>query len=274
MRGDAVHRRRHAVLAHAVMDIAAGIVAGAHLFLVLGPGVVRGRQIGRAADQLGHHRDSASSTVARGLAGRDLGVRPAKSAQSVGDRIVEAGGQLAALAAQEFGALARPAAACRRALPGLRGPRRRARRPRATRRGRRRERRRAAQSQPSRSRAPLISSAPSAAAVRRGGAGLGRRAKGDDRAAGDQGRPVALVRALDRGGDRVGVVAVDALGRPAMGAEAQRPGRRRPRARSGRRSRSRCRPRARSASTSRRWPASDSASWLIPSIRQPSPQNT
>ena len=55
--------------------------------------------------------------------------------------------------------------------------------------------------------------------MRRGGAGLGRRAKRDHRAAGDQARPVAVMGALDRVGDRVGVVAVDPLGGPAMRAE-------------------------------------------------------
>ena len=54
--------------------------------------------------------------------------------------------------------------------------------------------------------------------------------KAIDRAAGDQARPVALLRAPDGGGDRVGVVAVDALGGPAMRAKARRSGRRRRRA--------------------------------------------
>src|SRR5207244_10417949 len=53
-------------------------------------------------------------------------------------------------------------------------------------------------------------------AMRRRGAGLGRRAECDDRAAGDQAWPVALMGTADRGGDLVVVQAVDALGRPAI----------------------------------------------------------
>src|SRR5262249_41077606 len=53
---------------------------------------------------------------------------------------------------------------------------------------------------------------PERSTVRGGGAGLGRRAKGDHRTAGDQVWPVAFVGALDRGRDRVGVMAVDTLG--------------------------------------------------------------
>ena len=58
------------------------------------------------------------------------------------------------------------------------------------------------------------------AAMRRGGAGLGRRAERDRRPAGDQARPVVRLRPADRGGDLVGVEPVDALGLPAMRAEA------------------------------------------------------
>ena len=56
-------------------------------------------------------------------------------------------------------------------------------------------------------------------AMRGGGAGLGRRAVGDDRAAGDKAGPIARMGAPDRGGDRVVIHAVDPLGGPAMRAE-------------------------------------------------------
>ena len=49
---------------------------------------------------------------------------------------------------------------------------------------------------------------------------LGRRAEADGGAAGDQRRPVGLFGRFDRGGDRRGIVAVDAGRRPAGGLEA------------------------------------------------------
>src|SRR5215475_3891665 len=56
-------------------------------------------------------------------------------------------------------------------------------------------------------------------AMRRGGAGLGRRAKGDRRPAGDQARAVALMGATDGVRDRLVVMAVDPFRGPAMRAE-------------------------------------------------------
>ena len=51
MQRDAVHRRRHAVLADAVMDVAAGIVVGGRRgFCASAIGQVRVGEIGRAAD--------------------------------------------------------------------------------------------------------------------------------------------------------------------------------------------------------------------------------
>ena len=57
--------------------------------------------------------------------------------------------------------------------------------------------------------------------MRGGLAGLGRRAEADGRPAGDHGRPVALLRLLDRRGDLVGVLTVDAARVPAGGLEAR-----------------------------------------------------
>src|SRR3546814_9129450 len=56
-------------------------------------------------------------------------------------------------------------------------------------------------------------------AVGRGGALLVRCAEADGGAAGDEARAVALLRGGEGAGDGVGIVAVDALRRPARGAE-------------------------------------------------------
>ena len=63
MQRDAVHRRRHAVLAHAVMHIGAVVFAGPDLDPALGLGVVRRRQIGRTAQQLRDGRNRWFSTA-------------------------------------------------------------------------------------------------------------------------------------------------------------------------------------------------------------------
>jgi hypothetical protein len=57
---DAVHRRRHAVLADAVVDIAAGIVTGRDAAHILGQRQVGMRQVGGAANrQIGRGVDNA-----------------------------------------------------------------------------------------------------------------------------------------------------------------------------------------------------------------------
>ena len=154
--------------------------------------------------------------------------------------------QLAAHAALELGALAgvqrasRLLQASRAALPRAAG-----RAPGA--RGYRRALRTAAQSQPSFLRAPAISSAPSGEPCDFRVARLGRRAEADRGLAGDQGRPVGFLRRVDRGGNRLRIVAVDALAaQPAASKRftwSTRVGKRQRR----RRSRCRCRRTARSA---------------------------
>ena len=266
MRGHAVHRRRHAVLAHAVMDIAAGIIAaGAPPSGPWSWCCSSGVRSAEPPTSSGTTRRERVEHRPRGLARRDLGVGLAKLVAERGDRIVEAGGQLAGAGGA---GIRRACSAGERLQPRLPGRARRG----AARAGlapcgdgSSSGMTKGGEFQPSRSRAPAISSAPSARAVRRRGAGLGRRAKADDRAAGDQARPVALVRALDRGGDRVGVVAVDALGMPSHAARKRSDlvvgdgelGRRR-------RWRSRLSSQNTISLSRRRWPASESASWLMP----------
>ena len=75
--------------------------------------------------------------------------------------------------------------------------------------------------QPSLSRAPLISSAPSGSPCVEALPCLVRRAVADDGLAGDQRRPVGAARALDRDGDRSRIVAVDPDRAPARGLEAR-----------------------------------------------------
>ena len=111
-------------------------------------------------------------------------------------------------------------------------------------------------------------------AVRRCLAGLGRRAEADGGPAGDQRRPVGRLRLLDRGGDRLRIVAVDARRVPAGGLEALHLIDRVRQRQRRRRSRCRCRRTARSACRACRCPASAIASWLMPSIRSPSEAST
>ena len=189
MQRHAVHRRGHAVLADAVMDEAAGVVGRRHRLHRLGAGVVGAGEVGRAADHFRHRRDEALQ--------RELAT-PCGS---------------------------RSPSARRRASPSPRGPRRRAPPGRSPRMRRSNSARLSAGSaarrlshaaraaferwpaarhcvstsagisngaslQPSFSRAPLISSAPSGEPCDARLAGLGRRAVADGGLAGDHGRAV------------------------------------------------------------------------------------
>jgi len=78
MDGNPVHRRRHPMLPYAIADIAARKIAAADVPLVFGLGVVRRSQIGRAADELGHHPSQRVEDRAGGLPGRDFGIRLAE----------------------------------------------------------------------------------------------------------------------------------------------------------------------------------------------------
>ena len=70
MKRQAIHRGGHAMLAHAIMDIAAAIMFGGDERLGLGLGVVGGREVGRAADQLGDYRRQRVEHRAGRLTGR------------------------------------------------------------------------------------------------------------------------------------------------------------------------------------------------------------
>ena len=219
MHGDAVHRRRHAVLAHTVTDIVAGKVAAADVLLVLGLGVVRRGQIGRAADQLGNDLCQGIEDRAGGLARRDLGVRLAEVVAQFGDGGIETVRQLAALTPQELvpplrreGLRAAPPRRFvrprrgrppRAILPGHpRGPQRAGSSSRAARAPRRSPPRRAVRHAPRRCR-------PWSAPQRRSSSG---------RRSGSGGRSVGPP---DGVGDRLVIMPVDPLGGPAIRPEPQ-----------------------------------------------------
>jgi hypothetical protein len=105
MGGDAAYRRRHAVLAHAVVDVATGKIATADVLLVLlGFGVIRRCQVRGAADELGERHASSCRARCRGLPRRDLRVRLSEIIAEFSDGTVETGRMLAPLPPQEFGA--------------------------------------------------------------------------------------------------------------------------------------------------------------------------
>ena len=73
MQRDAVHRRRHAMLADAVMDVPPAVILRGDRLHALRQGVVRPGQVGRAADGLGQGGVDDLQRHLAGLAGRDLG---------------------------------------------------------------------------------------------------------------------------------------------------------------------------------------------------------
>ena len=73
MQRHAVHGRGHAVLAHAVMHVVAGEVAGLDDGVQLGERAVRAGEIGGAADQPGNDRHELLQHLLRGLARGELG---------------------------------------------------------------------------------------------------------------------------------------------------------------------------------------------------------
>ncbi len=107
VQGHAIHDRRHAELAHAVVDVVAAGVLWAH---ALGAGPEReigASQVGGAAEQFRQQRSQAIERVLRGLAGGDLlglGIDRLDERPGLGVEIL---GQLAGHAALELGGLGR-----------------------------------------------------------------------------------------------------------------------------------------------------------------------
>ena len=71
----AVHGRRHGVLAHAVVNVVAGEASGRNGDVMLGARAVRAGEVRRAADQAGQHGNELLQHLLRGHARCDLGRR-------------------------------------------------------------------------------------------------------------------------------------------------------------------------------------------------------
>ncbi len=104
MERHAVHRRRHAVFANAVMNVIAREIGCRDRLLTLGPRIDRAGKVGRAADQFRHHRGKGVEHHARALPRRQLRRLGGKFRPHLIDRVLPSGRQLAILSAQEFGA--------------------------------------------------------------------------------------------------------------------------------------------------------------------------
>ena len=216
MQGHAVHGRRHAVLAHAPVDVAARIVRDVEGRRALDEGVVRAGQVGRAAD---HLRDGREEVV-EGRAGVLAGGRRGLGVHRRGDVGVEglegAGREFARHGALEIRRLRR------RREPGLPGLAGAPAPPAGSAPGlhqvfRQLERRQVPAHGLARL-GDLTVEEGVAVAVRV--ALLGPGALRDLRPAGDQGGAVLPGRPAQGGGDLAVVVTVDRLDRPAIGLEA------------------------------------------------------
>ena len=101
----AVHRRRHAVLANAVVDVVRCEVIRGDSAMVAGLGVVRAGQVGRAAEHGRHGRDQRFEHFARAgtggegrlIADRDLFDRFQRLAGGIGQRACVHGVELVGL---------------------------------------------------------------------------------------------------------------------------------------------------------------------------------
>ena len=215
VQGHAVHGRSHAVLAHAPVDIAAGIVRDVEGSRALDEGVIRPRQVGGAAD---HFRDGREQVV-QGRAGMLAGGGGGPGLHSGGDVGVEGGegvgGQVAGDGALEVRSFHR---ASQSRLPGLASPHAPAARPapgpdqvvRQLKRGQ----------VPAHGLAGLGDlGVEQGVAVAVGIALLGARTLRDVRAAGDQGRTILLHRPAQGGSDPAVVMAIHGLHGPAIGLE-------------------------------------------------------
>ena len=116
MQRQSIHRRRHAMFADAVIDIAAGIIGCGKGFHVLRLGVVGAGQVGRAAQRIGQCRVDDIKCILRGVARGDPRRVLGQLLLVGGHRGIKAGGQFSRVAAAEFGLLDRGIEPCR---PGL-----------------------------------------------------------------------------------------------------------------------------------------------------------
>uniref|UniRef100_A0A0N5A0Q4 Transcriptional regulator n=1 Tax=Parastrongyloides trichosuri TaxID=131310 RepID=A0A0N5A0Q4_PARTI len=101
VQGHAVHGGGHAELAHAVVQIAPGVVRRVHDLRVLDEGVVRASQVRRAADQFGDGGEHRLQRLARGLARGHRGLIGDQLLQLGVQRLEGAGGQVAGHGAGE-----------------------------------------------------------------------------------------------------------------------------------------------------------------------------
>ena len=104
MQRKAVHRRGHAMLAHAVVDIGTCVFAGCDLDLPSRLGVVRGRKVRRAAQQFGNGGEKVVEHGAARRTGRHLLAAADKLLLCLDDRLLPVGRQNAVVAAFELAA--------------------------------------------------------------------------------------------------------------------------------------------------------------------------
>ena len=105
MQRHAVHRRRHAVLADAVVDEGAGIVRRRHRLHGLGARVVRAGEVGRAADHFGNRGGEHAERVLGRDARRDVLRLGGELLLRAAHRVGEPERQIAVDAARELAAL-------------------------------------------------------------------------------------------------------------------------------------------------------------------------
>ena len=116
MQRHAVHRRRHSMLADAIVDMAALTILGAEGADILGIGVVRPGEVGRAAQMFAQERVDHLERQLAGGAGGDLGKLVGmallqgadRGAEFLGDVAAKGAGKLGLFAVREGGELTFP----------------------------------------------------------------------------------------------------------------------------------------------------------------------
>ena len=215
----AVHHRAHGVLAHAVIEVAAAVLAGHDRREFVGLRAVGAGEVGRAADEarqrIGNRADCPLVRDPRRDGGRLLG----EGSLQARERLRETGRQIA----RHGGVEIRPAALVERGMARLPGrPRVPAPFPDGAPGGENRIRHREGRMRPPQ---PLAGARnlvrAEGRAVARGSPRLRRRAVADHRAAFDHRGPGLGLGRSDRLCHCLGIVAVDALRMPAGGIEAR-----------------------------------------------------